>query len=103
MIIPALVTSLQKNTQSGKSEAWCICLLILRLRSKLTPENYFQTTSRKSEMSMSWLMVLLSVWMVSAVILLSAPCVVKVPGRRGLMGMILVMLSVQMLLDGTSN
>ena len=52
---------------------------------------------------MSWLMVLLSVWMVSAVILLSAPCVVKVLGRRGLMGMILVMLSVQMLLDGTSN
>ena len=60
-------------------------------------------------MSMSWLMVLLSVWMVSAVILLSAPCVVKVSGRRGLMacerlmGMILVMLSVQMLLDDIST
>ena len=58
---------------------------------------------------MSWLMVLLSVWMVSTVILLSDPCVVKVPGRRGLMvcerlmGMILVMLSVQMLLDDISN
>ena len=60
-------------------------------------------------MSMFWLMVLLSVWMVSAVILLSAPCVVKVLGRRDLMacerlmGMILVMLSVQMLLDDISN
>ena len=60
-------------------------------------------------MSMSWLMVLLSVWMVSAVILLSAACVVKVLGHRGLMAcerrmeMILVMLSVQMLLDGISN
>ena len=47
--------------------------------------------------------------MVSAVILLSAPCVVKVLGHRGLMvcerlmEMILVMLSVQMLLDGISN
>ena len=60
-------------------------------------------------MNMSWLMVLLSVWIVSAVILLSAACVVKVRGRRGLMacerlmGMILVMLSVQMLLDDISN
>ena len=60
-------------------------------------------------MSMFWLMVLLSVWMVSAVILLSAPRVVKVLGHRGLMAcerlteMILVMLSAQMLLDGISN
>ena len=58
---------------------------------------------------MSWLMVLLSDWMVSAVILLSAPCVGKVLGHRGLMAcerlmkMILVMLSVQMLLEGISN
>ena len=58
---------------------------------------------------MFWLMVLLSVWLVSAVILLSAPCLVKVLRRRGLMvcerlmGMILMMLSVQMLLDGISN
>ena len=60
-------------------------------------------------MSMSWLMVLLSVWLVSAVILLSVPCVVKILRRRGLMvcehlmGMILMMLSVRMLLDGISN
>ena len=60
-------------------------------------------------MSMSWLIAVLSVWVVSAVVLLSAPCVVKVPGRPGLTacerlpGMILVMLSVQLLLDGISN
>ena len=54
-------------------------------------------------------MMLLSVWLVSAVILLSAPSVVKVLRRLGLMvcerlmGMILMMLSVQMLLDGISN
>ena len=60
-------------------------------------------------MSMFWLMAVLSVWVVSAVVLLSAPRVVKVLGHRGLMacerlmGMILVMLCVQMLLDGISN
>ena len=56
-------------------------------------------------MSMFWLMVLLSVRMVSAVILLSAPCVVKVLGHRGLMACerLMVMLSVQMLMDGISN
>ena len=58
---------------------------------------------------MFWLMAVLSVWVVSAVVLLSAPRVVKVLGHRGLMacerlmGMILVMLCVQMLLDGISN
>ena len=47
--------------------------------------------------------------MVSAVVLLNAPRVVKVLGHRGLMacerlmGMILVMLSMQMLLDGISS
>ena len=54
-------------------------------------------------MSMSWLIAVLSIWVVSAVVLLSAPRVFKVLGHRGLMGMILVMLSVQMLLDGSSN
>ena len=60
-------------------------------------------------MSMSWLIAVLSVWVVSAVILLSALRVVKVLGHRGmmacerLMGMILVMLCVQMLPDGISN
>ena len=52
---------------------------------------------------MSWLMAVLSVWVLSAVVLLSAPGVVKVLWHRGLMGMILVMLSVRMLLDGISN
>ena len=60
-------------------------------------------------MSVSQLITVLSVWVVSAVVLLSAPQVVKVLRHRGLMacerlmGMILVMLSVQMLLDGISN
>ena len=60
-------------------------------------------------MSIFWLMAVLSAWVVSAVVLPGAPRVVKVPGHRGvmacecLMGMILVMLSVQMLLDGISN
>ena len=59
---------------------------------------------------MLWLIAVLSVWVVSAVVLLSAPRVVKVfLGHRDLMayerlmGMILVMLSVQMLPDDISN
>ena len=43
---------------------------------------------------MSWLIAVLSVWVVSAVVLLSALRVVKVLGHRGLMEMILVMVSV---------
>ena len=43
---------------------------------------------------MSWLIAVLSVWVVSAVVLLSAVRVVKVLGHRGLMEMILVMVSV---------
>ena len=50
-------------------------------------------------MSMLWLMAVLSVWVVSALVLLSALRKVKVLGLRGLMGM----LSVQMLLDGISS
>ena len=45
-------------------------------------------------MTMSWLIAVLSVWVVSAVVLLSALRVVKVLGHRGLMEMILVMVSV---------
>ena len=58
---------------------------------------------------MFWLIAVLSVWVASAVVLLSAPRVVKVLGHRDLMaygrlmGMILVMLSVQMLPDDISN
>ena len=53
-------------------------------------------------MSMLWLMVVLSVWVVSALVLLSALRVVKVLGLRGLMACerLMGMLSVQMLLDG---
>ena len=51
----------------------------------LAPENYFLATSRKPDMSISWLIAVLSVWVVSAVVLLSAPRVVKVLGHRGLM------------------
>ena len=58
-----------------------ICLLILRLRSKQTPENYFQVTSSKPDMGMSRLIAVLS----AAVVLLSAPRVVKVLRHRGLM------------------
>ena len=102
MIIPELVTSFYK-THNQEKVRHGIRLLILRLMSEPTPENYFQATSSKPDMSMSRLIAVLSVWVVSAVVLLSAPQVVKVPEHRGLMGIILVMLSMQMLLDDISN
>ena len=49
-------------------------------------------------LSMFWLMAVLSAWVLSAVILLSAQCVVKILRYRGLIEMILVMLSVHPLL-----
>ena len=71
-----------------------MCLLILRLRFKLAPENHFQATSRKPDTSIFWLMAVLRAEVVSGL------RVVKVTGHRGLMacerlmGMIPVMLSV---------
>ena len=47
---------------------------------------------------MFWLMAVLNAQVVSAVILLSAQCVVKILRHRGLIEMILVMLSVHPLL-----
>ena len=49
-------------------------------------------------MSVSRLIAVQSVWVVSAVVLQSVPLVVKVLEHRGLMGMILVMLSMLPLL-----
>ena len=105
MIIPELLASPLKNTRLSKCEPWSICLLILQLRFKLTPENYFQATFCKPNMSMLWLMAVLSVWVVSALVLLSALRVVKVLGLCGLMACerLMGMLSVQMLLDDISN
>ena len=54
-------------------------------------------------MSMLWLMVVLSAWVVSALVLLSALRVVKVLGLCGLMAcerLMGMLSSVQMLLDG---
>lgn len=58
---------------------------------------------------LSWFSVLLIAWTITAVILLSAPLFFKLLRRRGLaaierlMGMILIMISVQMLVTGIKN
>jgi multiple antibiotic resistance protein len=55
---------------------------------------------------LEWSIVLLIAWTLTAVILLSAPLFFKILRRRGLaaverlMGMILIMISVQMLVTG---
>ncbi len=58
---------------------------------------------------LSWLSVLMIAWTLTAVILLSAPIFYKILRRRGLaaverlMGMILIMISVQMLVTGIKS
>lgn len=61
------------------------------------------------EKLMNWLVALLAAWFLSAVILVSATKLQKLLGRRGLiamerlMGMLLVALAIQMLLNGITN
>ncbi len=56
-----------------------------------------------------WLLALLGAWAATAAVLLSAPALLRVLGRRGLIalerltGMLLVMIAVQMFLDGVAR
>jgi multiple antibiotic resistance protein len=64
---------------------------------------------REPERIFDWLLALLLAWAATAVILLSAPLFFKLLRQRGLaaierlMGMLLIMVSVQMLLNGIRN
>ncbi|CAM3490044.1 YhgN family NAAT transporter [Parendozoicomonas haliclonae] len=66
-------------------------------------------SNRQPDMTLQWTGAAIGAWAVSSLILLSGPRIFKLLGKRGLMacerlmGMILVMLSVQMLLDGFAN
>jgi multiple antibiotic resistance protein len=61
---------------------------------------------REPERRFEWLLALFVAWLVSAIILLAAPFLARILQRRGLMaverlmGMVLVVVSVQMFLDG---
>jgi multiple antibiotic resistance protein len=56
-----------------------------------------------------WLLALLAAWTATAAVLLTAPFLLRVLGRRGLIalerltGMLLVMIAVQMFLDGVAK
>lgn len=64
---------------------------------------------RQPERSTDWLVALLIAWSVSAVILISSQVLYRLLGKRGLkaierlMGMILISISVQMLINGIEN
>ncbi|WP_250459618.1 MarC family protein [Microbulbifer litoralis] len=66
-------------------------------------------TNSGGEQLMDWTLALLGAWAVSAVILLSSAPLARLLGNRGLiaverlMGMVLVMLSVQLFLDGVKQ
>ena len=61
--------------------------------------------SNNSDQMLEWTIALVAAWFVSALVLLSSPLLLKLMGNRGLiaserlMGMILVIISVQMMLD----
>ena len=61
--------------------------------------------SNNPEQMLEWTIALVAAWFVSAVVLLASPLLLKLMGNRGLiaserlMGMILVIISVQMMLD----
>ncbi|TQV84310.1 NAAT family transporter [Exilibacterium tricleocarpae] len=63
----------------------------------------------EGERTLDWILALCAAWLVSSLILLASTPLSRVLGQRGLiaverlMGMILVMISVQMCLDGLAN
>lgn len=107
MIFPAPKKPMDDDT-SGE-EPFIVPLAVPLIAGPSLLASLMLLANRKPDMTMYWLLAVVGAWAVSALILLGAPRVVKVLGQRGLMacerlmGMILVMLSVQMLLDGLSN
>ena len=65
--------------------------------------------SNNPDQMLEWTIALVSAWLVSAAVLLASPLLLKVMGNRGLiaterlMGMILVIISVQMFFDGVQT
>ena len=80
-------------------------------RRKRHPTNFTRhmllSTNQPGRMT-DWLLALLAAWFISSVILVSATSLKRFLGRRGLiaierlMGMLLIALAVQMLLEGIS-
>lgn len=107
MIFPAPKKTMADETSA--EEPFIVPLAVPLIAGPSLLASLMLLANRHPDMTMYWLLAVVGAWSVSALILLSAPKVVKVLGQRGLMacerlmGMILIMLSVQMLLDGLSN
>ncbi|MBN1994678.1 MAG: NAAT family transporter [Anaerolineae bacterium] len=73
-------------------------ITILMLQATSAPERIFE-----------WGLALLLAWSISTIILVASPVILKFLGRRGvralerLMGMLLILIAVQMLLDGVAE
>ncbi len=107
MIFPSPKT--QSNTEKTSEEPFIVPLAIPLIAGPSLLASLMLLANRKPDMNLSWAMAAVGAWAVSSFILLSAPRIFRVLGERGLMacerlmGMILVMLSVQMLLDGLAR
>jgi small neutral amino acid transporter SnatA (MarC family) len=73
-------------------------ITILMLQTTSAPERVFE-----------WILALLLAWVMTTAILVASPFILRLLGQRGvralerLMGMLLILISVQMLLDGIAE
>lgn len=99
----------KKLAHTEEAEPFIVPLAIPLVAGPSTIATLILMTRQESNQSYSLLLALLLAWSVTAIILMSAPWLYRVLKSRGLaamerlMGMLLIMLSVQMLIDGIQN
>ena len=93
----------------GDEDPYFVPLAVPLLAGPSTIAMLLLLSSQQPDAILSWTVALLLAWGGSAVILLTAPFIMKVLGQRGaralerLMGMILIILATQMLLNGVRD
>lgn len=107
MIFPERNSPLvEPDDGDGSGEPFIVPLAIPLIAGPSLLAALILLSNRQPEMLTEWALATVGVWFVSSVILMGAPAIMRVMGKRGLvacerlMGIILVIISVQMLLDG---
>jgi multiple antibiotic resistance protein len=106
MIFPELHGPATVPEKRGDGEPFIVPLATPLVAGPSTVATLMIFVSRHPERFWTWLAALVVAWALTAVILLLAPALSRLLGRRGLlacerlMGMVLVVLAVQMFLDG---
>ncbi|MCY4472530.1 MAG: YhgN family NAAT transporter [Kistimonas sp.] len=110
MIFPERNTPLAEGDEDDDSgEPFIVPLAIPLIAGPSLLAALILLSNRQPEMLLEWTIAAVGVWLVSSVILLSAPFILRVAGKRALMacerlmGIILIVIAVQMLLDGLTH